>query len=71
MKTISNAEIAEKLFENKKIASRFTYNEILDSIDICRSTEEETEKCDIKEVVDSFKRGFLEEIDWKDFENSK
>lgn len=71
MKKISNTEIAKKLYENEKIASHFTFNEILDSIDICRSTEEEAKKCDIKEVVGDFEHGFLEEIDWKNFESSK
>lgn len=71
MKKISNAEIAKKLYENEKIASHFTFNEILDSIDICRSTEEEAKKCDIKEVVENFEHGFLERIEWVEFESSK
>ena len=66
MKKISNAEIAKKLYENEKIASHFTYNEIIDSVDKSRSTEEESKKCNTKEVVENFKYGFLEEIDWKE-----
>ena len=71
MKKISNTEIAKKLYENEKIASHFTFSEILDSIDKSRSTEEEAKKCDIREVVKNFEFGFLEEIDWKNFEISK
>lgn len=71
MKKISNAEIAKKLYENEKISSHFTFNEILDSVDKSRSTEEEDKKCDIREVVKNFEFGFLEEIDWKNFESSK
>ena len=71
MKKISNAEIAKKLYENEKIASHFTFNEILDSVDICRSTEEESKKCDAEKVVADFEHGFLERIDWENFESSK
>lgn len=71
MKKISNAEIAKILYKNKKIAAHFTYNEIIDSIDKSRSTEEEAKKCDIKKIIENFKYSFLEEIDWKNFESSK
>ena len=71
MKKISNTEIAKKLYENEKIASHFTFSEILDSIDKSRNTEEEAKKCDIRKVVANFEDGFLEEIDWKNFESSK
>ncbi|NLT50315.1 MAG: hypothetical protein GXX85_05290 [Ignavibacteria bacterium] len=71
MKTISNAEIAKKLYENEKIASHFTFREILDSVDISRSTEEEVTKCDAEKVVEDFRHGFLEMIEWIEYENSK
>ena len=68
MKKISNAEIAKKLYENEKIASHFTFNEILDSVDKSRSTEEEGKKCDAEKVVDDFRFGFLERIYWEEYE---
>ena len=70
MKKINNAEIAKKLYKNEKIASHFTYEKIIDSIDKSRSVEEEANKCDTKEVINNFKYSFLEEIDWRE-ENEK
>lgn len=71
MKKIRNSEIAEKLYDNEKIASYFCYNEILNIVDECRSRKEEVKKCDIQELVKKFEYAFLEEIECKKFEISK
>ena len=68
MRTISNAEIAKKLYSNEKIASHFSFDEILDEVDKCRSVEEEAKKCDVEKIVDNFRFGFLERIYWEEYE---
>lgn len=71
MKKISNAEIAKKLYENEKIASHYTFSEILDIVDKCRSVEEEVTKCDAEKVVEDFQHGFMERIEWNEYEKGR
>lgn len=68
MRIINNAEIAKRLLLNEKIASKFTFNEILDIVDSCRTLDEEFLKCDADEVVKAFEQGFLERIEWEEYE---
>ena len=69
MKKISNAEIARRLYENEKLSYYYSFDEILDIIDSCRTLDEEFLECDAEEIIRNFEFGLLERIYWKNFEN--
>lgn len=69
MRTISNVEITRRLLLDEKIASKFTFNEILYIVDMCRTIDEELSLCDAEKIIDDFRFGFLERIYWEEYEN--
>ena len=68
MRRINNYEIAMRLLLDEKIASKFTFGEILYIVDECRPLDEEFLKCDADEIVEAFRQGFLERIEWEEYE---
>lgn len=62
MRTISNLEIALRLYQIDKIAVYFTFEEILRIVDKNRGVDEEVSKCDAKKVFEDFRHAFLEGI---------
>lgn len=71
MRAISNVEIAKRLLLDEIIASHFTFVEVLFVVDLCRGIDEELTPCDVREVVERFRYGFLERIYWREYEKGR